>query len=66
MTGVRMKKRDYYVMADLRGSVAVTISARSKREALERLGNGSWDEVWDVSLEPVGKPLISEMEASNG
>jgi SOS-response transcriptional repressor LexA len=47
-------EKDYYIMADLQGCVAVTIRARSKRAALERLSNGSWDEVWDVSLKTVG------------
>lgn len=64
--GRRVTERDYYVMADVRGSVAVTITARSKREALERLSNGSWDQVWDVSLESVGNALVLEQEASNG
>lgn len=48
------KEKDFYVMAKAEADIAVTIRATSKRAALERLKNGSWDEVWNVDIRPIG------------
>jgi len=48
-------------MAEVRGSVAVTIEATSKRAALARLREGDWDDKFDVTLETVGNVAWDEM-----
>lgn len=47
-------EKDFYVMAKAEADIAVTIRATSKKAAMERLKNGSWDEVWDVTIRPIG------------
>lgn len=48
------KKKTYYVIAEVTGSLHVLIDASSKREALARLKEGDWDDKFDVDLKPVG------------
>jgi len=57
------RNKTFYIHAELRGAVAVSIDAPTKREALERLRNGSWDDVYDVSFDTVGAVHVEINEA---